>query len=70
MIVFFDPMDCSPWFEREIWPKLKVTIIIFETGVATPTKIGVHVCYINLYLDGIFELILINKFLPTMESMV
>ena len=22
-ILFFDPMDYSPWFEREIWPNLK-----------------------------------------------
>ena len=33
---------------------------ISETGKVTPTKIGVHVCYINLYLHEFFELILID----------
>ena len=33
---------------------------ISETGVLTPTKIGVDVCYINTYLHEFFELILIN----------
>ena len=28
---------------------------IFETGGATPTKIGVHVCYINACLHEFFE---------------
>ena len=28
---------------------------ISETGEVTPTKIGVHVCYINLYLIEFFE---------------
>ena len=28
---------------------------ISETGEVTPTKIGVHVCYINLYLHEFFE---------------
>ena len=28
---------------------------ISETGEATPTKIDVHVCYINLYLHEFFE---------------
>ena len=28
---------------------------ISETEEVTPTKIGVHVCYINLYLHEIFE---------------
>ena len=28
---------------------------ISETGEVTPTKIGVHVCYINLYLLEFFE---------------
>ena len=28
---------------------------IFETGEVTPTKIGVHVCYINIYLHDFFE---------------
>ena len=31
---------------------------ISETGEVTPTKIGVHVCYINLYMHDFFELIL------------
>ena len=33
---------------------------IFETKIATPTKIGVHACYINPYLHEFFELILID----------
>ena len=28
---------------------------ISETGEVTPTKIGVHVCYINTYLHEFFE---------------
>ena len=28
---------------------------ISETGEVTPTKIGVHVCYISLYLLEFFE---------------
>ena len=33
---------------------------ISKTEIATPTKIGVHVCYINAYLHEFFELILID----------
>ena len=33
---------------------------ISETGEALSTKIGVHVCDINLYLHEFFELIPIN----------
>ena len=33
-------------------------IKISETGEAPPTKIGLHACYINLYLHDYFELIL------------
>ena len=33
---------------------------ISETGEVTPTKIGVNVCYINIYLHDIFEPILSN----------
>ena len=33
---------------------------ISETKELTPTKIGVHVCDINLYLHEFFELIPIN----------
>ena len=33
---------------------------ISETGETTPTKIGVHACYINPYLHEFFELILID----------
>ena len=33
---------------------------ISETGGATPTKIGVHVCYINTYFHEFFELIRID----------
>ena len=28
---------------------------ISETGEVMPTKIGVHVCYINTYLNEFFE---------------
>ena len=30
---------------------------ISETGEVTPTKIGIHVCYINPYLYEFFETI-------------
>ena len=33
---------------------------IFETGMATPIKIGVHAQYIDLYLHDFFEPILNN----------
>ena len=33
---------------------------ISKTEEDTPTKIGVHACYINVYLHEFFELILIN----------
>ena len=33
---------------------------ISETGEATPTKTGVHACYINTYLHEFFEPILID----------
>ena len=33
---------------------------ISETGEVTPTKIDVHVCYINLYLHEFFEPIPFN----------
>ena len=33
---------------------------ISETEEVTPTKIGAHVCYINLYLHDFFEPILSN----------
>ena len=33
---------------------------ISETEKITPTKIGVHVCYINTYLYDFFEPILSN----------
>ena len=33
---------------------------ISETGKVTPTKIGVHVCYINTYLHDFFEPISID----------
>ena len=33
---------------------------ISETEEVTPTKIGVHVCYINLYMHDVFEPILSN----------
>ena len=33
---------------------------ISETGEVMPTKIGVNVCYINIYLHDFFEPILSN----------
>ena len=33
---------------------------ISETGEVTPTKIGIHACYINPYLHKFFGLILID----------
>ena len=33
---------------------------ISETKIATPTKIGVHACYINAYFREFFELIPID----------
>ena len=33
---------------------------ISETGEVTPTKIGVHVCYIKAYMHEFFEPILID----------
>ena len=33
---------------------------ISETGEVKPTKIGVHLCYISIYLHDFFELIPIN----------
>ena len=33
---------------------------ISKTGEATPTKNGVHACYINTYSNVFFELIPIN----------
>ena len=33
---------------------------ISETGEVTPTKIGVHVCYIKAYMHEFFEPILSN----------
>ena len=47
-------MDYSPWVEREIWPFLGGSSIS-KTREVTPTKIGVHVCYINVYLHEFFE---------------
>ena len=44
----------------------KGNLAVFEsTGISktvetTPTKIGVHACYINVYLHEFFQLILIN----------
>ena len=33
---------------------------ISETGKVTPTKIGIHVCYIKAYMHEFFKLILSN----------
>ena len=52
-------MDYSPWSEREIWPFLRVAVSP-KLGKATPTKIGVHACYINPYMNEFFELITID----------
>ena len=40
---------------------------ISKTGEVMATKIGVHICYINTYLQEFFEPILIDKFLMTMD---
>ena len=37
---------------------------ISETGAVTPTKIGVHVCYINIYMHDFFEPIPIEEIFP------
>ena len=60
-------MDYSPWVEGG-----KMVVFesdnISETGEVTPTKIGVNVCYINIYLHDFFELIPIKlNFLMTMD---
>ena len=57
---FLTPMDYSPWSEGKIWlfwSKLKRGKIS-ETGEATPTKIGFHAFYVDLYLHKFFEPIL------------
>ena len=33
---------------------------ISETKIATPTKIGVHACHMNIYLHEFFEPILMD----------
>ena len=44
----------------------KGNLAVFESsgisaiGETTPTKIGVHACYINTYLHDFFEPILLN----------
>ena len=44
---------------------------IFETGMATPIKIGVHAQYIDLYLHEYFEPIPNDQiFLMTMDYIV
>ena len=59
-ILFFDPMDYSPWSERKFWPFLKGNkkVQISETEEPTPTKIGLHVFHANPYLHEFFEPIL------------
>ena len=52
-------MDYSPWSEREIWPFLRVAVSP-KPKEDTPTKIGVHACYINPYLYEFFESIPID----------
>ena len=52
-------MDYSTLSEREIWPFLKAKKNkISETGMVTPTKIGLHAFYINIYLHEFSEPIL------------
>ena len=41
---------------------------ISKTKEATPTKIGVHACYINAYLYEFFELIPIDHFFDDQYS--
>ena len=59
-ILFFDPMDYSPWFEGKFWPFLKAGKRSHnsETEETTPTKIGLHEFHFNLYLHEFFEPIL------------
>ena len=52
-------MDYSPWSEREILADFEGTSIS-ETGMTTPTKIGVYELDINPYLQDFFELIPID----------
>ena len=52
-------MDYSPWSERENWLVFESSNIS-ETGEGTPTQIGVHACYINVYMHEFFEPIPIN----------
>ena len=49
---FLMTMDYSPWIKREI--SVSESSSISETKETTPTKIGVHVCYINAYLHEFF----------------
>ena len=59
-IYFLTPMDYSPLSEGKFWPFLKGNKMEpnLETKGAMPTKIGLHVFHINLYLHEFFELIL------------
>ena len=54
MIKFFDDLY-SPMVGKG---NLTVFVSIYETGMATPVKIGVHAQYIDLYLHDFFEPIL------------
>ena len=56
---FLMTMDYSPWSERENWLFLRGNTISKTEG-DTPTKIGVHPCYINPYMHEFFELIPID----------
>ena len=54
----FLTMDYSPWSSKNLiaWNRLIFESSgISETGEVTPTKIGIHVCYINPYLYEFFE---------------
>ena len=53
-------MDYSPWSERAIWPFLKVGKIS-KTGETTPTKLGFHAFYIDLYFHEFFRAIMWYK---------
>ena len=55
-ILFFDPLDYSPWSEGKFCQFLKTKRSHnSDTREATPTKIGFHAFHLNLYLHKFFE---------------
>ena len=49
-----------PIYFQLLWGGIIEGTVISETRETTPTKIGVHACYINLYLHEFFESIPID----------